>query len=83
MMVRELPVVGKILPIHHQYHRLWPRLSLPWSMPPLIILASCAKWLAISSNNTKEELLLKDRLKQHIWNSLRFDPRSSSKQKNL
>jgi hypothetical protein len=83
MMVQELPAVGRILPTRHQYHQLWPRLSLPWSMPPLIIHASCVKWRAMSSNSTEEELLLKDHVILHIWNSLRLDPRSSSKQKNL
>ena len=47
MMVRGLPAVGRILPTRHQYHQLWPRLSLPWSMPLQIIRASCAKWRAI------------------------------------
>jgi hypothetical protein len=52
MMVRGHPAVGRILLTRHQYHQHWPRLSLPWSMPPLIIRASCAKWRAISSNRT-------------------------------
>ena len=83
MMVREHPVVGRILLTRHQYHRIWLRLSLPWSMPLRIIRASCAKWRAISSNITEVELLHKDLVILHIWNSLRLDPRSSSKQKNL
>jgi hypothetical protein len=76
-------MVGRILLTRHLYHRLWPRLSLPWSMAPLIIHACCVKWRAISSNSTEAELLRKDLEILHIWNSLRFDPRSSSKQKNL
>jgi hypothetical protein len=44
-------------------------------MPPLIIRAYCAKWWAISSNSTEAELLLKDRVILHIWNSMRLDPR--------
>jgi hypothetical protein len=83
MMVRRLPAVGKILLTRHQYHRLWLRLSLPWSMSLRIIHASCAKWRAISSSSMVGELLRKDRVKLHIWNFLRLDPRSLLKQKNL
>jgi hypothetical protein len=74
MMVQGLPAVGNILLTRHQYHQLWLRLSLPWSMPLRIIHAFCAKWWAISFNSMVGELLLKDR-KLHTWNFLRLDPR--------
>jgi hypothetical protein len=83
MMVRGHPAVGKILLTRHQYHQHLPRLSLPWSMPPPIIRASCAKWRAISSNRTEAEFPHKDRVILLIWNSLILNHCFSLKQRNL
>jgi hypothetical protein len=80
--MRGRPAVGKILLIHHPYHLLWLRLSLPWSVPPLIIRASCVKWQATNSNSMEAVFPLRDHEILLIWNSLKLACHSSLKQRN-
>jgi hypothetical protein len=83
MTVQGLPVVGKILLIHHLYHQRWPRLSLAWLMLLPIIPASYVRWQVINSSNMTEGLLHRDHVKPHIWTSLKRVPHSLLKLKTL
>jgi hypothetical protein len=83
MTVQGLSVVGKILLICHLYHQRSPRLSLPWSTLLQIIPASYVRWRVINSSSKEEGLLHRDRVKPHIWTSLKRVPHSLLKLKTL
>ena len=76
-----LPVIGKILLIHHLYHQRWPRLSLPWSLRPLTTPASSVKWWDSNFNSKAGGLIPRDPTKLHIWTSRKHVPHFSSKPK--
>jgi hypothetical protein len=70
-------------PNPHLYHQRWLRLSLPWSTRLQIIPAFYVRWRVISSSSMAEGLLHRDRVKPHIWTSLKRVPHSLLKLKTL